>query len=133
MRMWRVVVLLNLALAVGLGFGYAVWGRKLDALDKDLDKAQTQLSQAERERQACEAGGRVGEQQWEGKGILRAIYPRLALITHEEIPDFLPARTTGFRLVQPANLDRLRPGDAIRFWLQGTGYDNNVLVKLEAW
>jgi len=26
MRMWQVAILVNLALAVGLGFGYGAWG-----------------------------------------------------------------------------------------------------------
>ncbi len=56
---------------------------------------------------------------------MRAVYPRLLLITHEEIPGLLPARTTGFRLADSANHGRARAGDPIRFWLQGTGYDNN--------
>jgi hypothetical protein len=53
--------------------------------------------------------------------------------TREEIPGLLPARTTGFRLADFADRGRAHVGDPIRFWLRGTGYDNTVLVKMEAW
>jgi hypothetical protein len=55
------------------------------------------------------------------------------IVTHEEIPGLLPARTTGFRLADSANRGRAHAGDPIRFWLRGTGYDNNMLVRMEAW
>ena len=32
MRMWQVVILVNLALTVGLGVGYGAWGRRLTSL-----------------------------------------------------------------------------------------------------
>jgi len=64
---------------------------------------------------------------------VRAVYPKLLLITHEEISGLLPARTTSFRLADSANHGQAHPGDPIRFWLQGTGYDDNMLVRMEAW
>jgi Copper binding periplasmic protein CusF len=133
MRMWQAAILVNLALAVGLGFGYGAWGRRLATLDGEIKTAQGQVEQLRREREACFAGGRVGEQLWEGRGIVRATYPKLILITHEEISGLLPARTTGFRLADSASHNEPHPGDPIRFWLRGAGADNNVLVKNEAW
>lgn len=133
MRMWQVAVLVNLALAVGLGFGYGAWGHRLATLDGEFKAAQAQVAQLTREREACFAGARFGEQQWEGRGIVRAAYPKLLLITHEEIPGLLPARTTGFRFADSAHHGQAHVGDPIRFWLQGTGYDNAVLVRMEAW
>ena len=133
MRMWQVVILVDLALAVGLGFGYGAWGRRLAPLDNEAKAAQAQVEQLRREREACIAGARTGEQLWEGRGIVRAVYPRVLIVTHEEIPGLLPARTTGFRLADSANRGRAHAGDPIRFWLQGTGYDNNMLVRIEAW
>jgi hypothetical protein len=133
MRLWRVAFLVNLALAVGLGIGYGAWGRRAAALDGEVKTAQAQIGQLTPEREACFAGGRVGEQRWEGRGIVRAVYPKLLLITHQEIPGLLPARTTGFRLADFANQGKAHAGDPIRFWLQGTGYDNNMVVRIEAW
>ena len=133
MRMWQVVLLVNLALAVGLGAGYGAWGRRLATLDGEVRTAQAQVEQVRREREACFAGARAGEQLWEGRGIVRAVYPRLLLVTHEAISGLLPARTTGFRLADSADHDRVHAGDPIRFWLQGTGYDDTMLVRMEAW
>ena len=64
---------------------------------------------------------------------MRAVSPKMLIVTHEEIRGLLPARTTGFRLADSANHDRAHAGDPIRFWLQGTGSGNNVLVRMEAW
>ena|SRR5689334_8666409 len=133
MRMWRVAMLVNLALAVGLGFGYGAWGRRLAKLDGEVTTSQVQVEQLKRERAACFAGARSGEQLWEGRGIVRAVYPKLLLITHEEIVGLLPARTTGFRLAGSANHGGVHAGDPIRFWLQGTGSDDNMLVRIEPW
>jgi hypothetical protein len=133
MRMWQVAILVNLALVLGLGSGYGAWGRRLATLDSEVKTAQAQVEQLTREREACFAGARYGEQLWEGRGIVRAVYPKVLIVTHEEIPGLLPARTTGFRLADSVDRGRAHAGDSIRFWLQGTGYDNNTLVRMEAW
>jgi hypothetical protein len=133
MRMWQVAILMNLAVAVGLGFGYGAWGRRMATLDDDVRTAQAQVEQLKREREACFAGARFGEQLWQGRGIVRAVYPKLLLITHDEIFGLLPARTTGFRLADPVDHGRAHPGDPIRFWLKGAEYDNSQLVRMEAW
>jgi hypothetical protein len=91
------------------------------------------VERLERERQACAAGARTGDQQWEGRGIVRAVYARLLLITHEEIAGLLSARTTGFRVAASASHGRANVGDPVRFWLQGTEADNVVLVRTEPW
>jgi hypothetical protein len=133
MPVWQVVILLNLTLAVGVGFGYGVWGHRLGALDGELKAVQAQVERLDRERQACAAGARFGEQEWEGRGIVRAVYPQLLLITHEEIVGLLSARTTGFRVAASANDARAGVGDSVRFWLQGTGTENLVLVRMQPW
>ena len=133
MPVWQVALVLNLALAVGLGLGYAAWGRRVEALDRDFDATRTQVERLERERQACAAGARAGEQQWEGRGIVRAVYPQLLVITHEEIRGLLPARTTGFRAAGPTIRDSIRVGDAIRFSLRGTVADDAALVAISRW
>jgi hypothetical protein len=133
MRTWQGVILLNLGVAVGFGVGYGVWGQRLATVEGEVKAAEARADQVARERDACIIGVRAGEQLWEGRGIVRAVYPRLLIVTHEEIPGLLPARTTGFRLADPAVPGRARAGDPIRFWLQGSGYDNNTLVKVEPW
>ena len=133
MRMSHAVVLLNLALVLGLGLGYAGWGRRAEALGRDVDAARAQLDRLERERQACAAGARGGAQQWDGRGVVRAVYPQLVVISHEEIRGLLPARTTGFRATPPALRAPLRAGDPIRFSLHGTVADDVALVAVERW
>ena len=74
MPVWQVALVLNLTLAVGLGLGYAGWGRRVEALDREFDAARAQVERLERERAACGPGARAGEQQWEGRGVVRAIW-----------------------------------------------------------
>jgi hypothetical protein len=133
MPVWQVALVLNLTFAVGVGLGYPAWGRRVEALDRELDAARAQVERLERERQACAAGARAGEQQWEGRGVVRAVYPQLLVITHEEIRGLLPARTTGFRAAAPAIRDSIRVGDAIRFSLRGTVADDAALVAIARW
>ena len=133
MRMWQVAILLNLSLAIGFGLGYGAWGYRLAAASAEIGAAQAQVERLTREREACFAGGHTGEQLWEGRGIIRAVYPRLIMITHEEISGLLPPRTTGFHWAYPGVVARAHAGDAVRFWLLGASYDDNTLVKLQAW
>jgi hypothetical protein len=133
MRAWQVVVVLNLTFAVGLGLGYVGWGRPADALDREVEAVRAQVERLERERQACLAGGRVGEQQWDGRGLVRAIYPQLLVITHEEIRGLLPARTTGFPAASLKLGGSIRVGDPVRFSLRGTLLDDAALVAIERW
>ena len=133
MAVWQVALVLNLTLAVGLGVGYAGWGRRVEALDREFEAARAQVERLERERQACAAGARAGEQQWEGRGVVRAAYPRLVVITHEEIAGLLPARTTGFRAEPSALRAPIHVGDAIRFSLRGTVADDAALVEITPW
>jgi hypothetical protein len=132
MPVWQVVLVLNLTLAVGLGLGYAGWGRRAAVLDREFDAARAQVERLEREREACAGGARAGEQQWQGRGVVRAVYPQLLVITHEEIRGLLPARTTGFR-ASPKLHDAVRVGDPIRFSLRGTAVDDAALVAIERW
>src|SRR5215475_16110769 len=97
MPVWQVTLLMNVTFAVGLGLGYAGWGHRLGVLERELDTTRARVEGLERQARACVAGGRAGEQQWEGRGLVRAVYPRLLVITHEEIRGLLPARTTSFR------------------------------------
>ena len=133
MPVWQVALVLNLTFAVGLGLGYAGWGRRAEAVDREFEAARAQVERLERERQGCAAGARAGEQQWEGRGVVRAVYPQLLVITHEEIRGLLPARTTGFRLAAPMLRDPIRVGDAIRFSLRGTVADDAALVTITPW
>lgn len=133
MRVWQAAVLLNLALALGLGLGYAGWGRRAEALGRDVDAVRARLERLEREREACASGARAGEQLWGGRGVVRAVYPQMLVITHEEIHGLLPARTTSFRATVPGSTAPLRVGDPIRFSVRGTVADDAAVVAVERW
>ncbi|HEV8617061.1 MAG TPA: copper-binding protein [Methylomirabilota bacterium] len=120
MRVWRAVLLLNLALAVGIGAGYVWWGRQTAELTRELATA----------RAAAAFGG--GERQYTGEGVIRAVLPELnvIVITHADIPGYMPAMTMGFRAASPKIHEAVQIGDAVRFTLRGTP-PNMAIVAME--
>jgi Cu/Ag efflux protein CusF len=109
MRVWKVVVLVNLALALGLGTGWLWWGRQARRLTLELEAARTVAVPA-------------GEREFRATGVVRAGLTDLGLlvITHGDIPGYMPPMTMGFRTAAPAILESVKPGDAVRFTLRGT-------------
>jgi Cu(I)/Ag(I) efflux system periplasmic protein CusF len=109
MRAWKAVVLVNLALAVGLGWGYLWWGRQTRALQRDLAAARVAVATA-------------GEREYQVTGVVRAGRGDLGLlvVTHGEIPGYMPAMTMGFRTASPKIVESVKVGDAVRFTLRGT-------------
>lgn len=107
MRAWKVVVLLNLALALGVGWGYLWWGRWAERLARELAVAR--------------AAAPAVERQWQVEGVVRAILPEINVIvlTHQEIPGFMAPMTMGFRAMTPKIYEGVQIGDAVRFTLRG--------------
>lgn len=118
MAVSRVVVLLNLALAIGVGWGYLWWGRDVARLTRELAAARAAAEAAPREYRA--------------EGVVRALLPdiNVIVITHEEIPGYMPSMTMGFRATSPALYEKVEVGDAVRFTLRGTP-PNLAVVALE--
>ena len=118
MRAWKVVLLVNLALALGVGWGYLWWGRQVARLERDLAAARALGSAAERE--------------WTVNGVVRAILSDLEVVvlTHEEIPGFMPPMTMGFRAASPTIYEGVRIGDAVRFTVRGAP-PNVKIVAIE--
>jgi Cu/Ag efflux protein CusF len=112
---WRAVLLINLALALGLLAGYVWWGRESERLRQELTRART----------AAAAGV---EREFDGRGVVRATVPELDLVvvTHDEIPGYMPAMTMGFRVATPALLNGVQVGDSVRFVLRGVA--PNILI-----
>ena len=108
MRAWKAVVLINLALLVGVGWGYAFWGLRAARFQRELVEAQ-----------AAAATG--VERQWVVDGVVRAIFPELGVIvlTHGDITGYMPAMTMGFRVASPKIQESVSVGDAVRFTLKG--------------
>ena len=107
MRPWKVVVLIDLALALGVGGGYVLWGREAARLERELAAAR--------------AASQGGEREWKVAGVVRAILPdiNVLVLTHEDIPGYMPSMTMGFRAASPKIYDGVRIGDAIRFTIRG--------------
>jgi Cu/Ag efflux protein CusF len=112
MRLWRVVVLLNLALALGAGAGLLYRAREIRALRQELADA--------REAVATRAGS---ERQWSVRGIVRVPLPSQSalFVTHEAVPELMEGMTMGFEVADPRLLDGLKAGDPIRFTLRQDG------------
>ena len=122
MRLWRVVLLLNLAVAVGVLVGWLAWGQQIPRLERRLLESQQRVLVV------------GGEQTWIVKGVVRAVIPEIQVVvlTHEEIPGFMPAgMTMGFKVQDPKVLERARVGDVVRFTLTGVPPDVQItaLVK----
>lgn len=109
MRAWTAVLLVNLALAVGLGAGYVWWGQQAQRLARELEAARV-------------AAVTTGEREYQVTGVVRAGLGDLGLlvVTHGEIPGYMPAMTMGFRTASPKIVESVKPGDAVRFTLRGT-------------
>jgi Cu/Ag efflux protein CusF len=118
MRAWKVVVLLDLALLLGVGWGYLWWGRRAERLESELAAAQ--------------AGAATGEREWRVGGVVRAVVPEMGVIvfTHEAIPGYMPAMTMAFRTASPDIPRTVEIGDAVRFTLRGTP-PNVVVTAIE--
>ncbi len=110
MRLWKVVVLLNVALAVGLALGYLRWARDVRALQAEVARLRAEASPAE-------------AQSGTARGIVRTVLPKLGAIylTHEALPGLMDAMTMGFEVDDPKLLAGLTPGDPVRFTVRREG------------
>jgi Cu/Ag efflux protein CusF len=117
MAVWRVVILVNLALAIGMGGGYLWWGREVSRLARELAEAQAAAA---------------GPLEYRSEGVVRAVLPDIdvMVITHDEIPGYMPAMTMGFRATSPKIYETVQIGDAVRFTLRGTP-PNLAIVAVE--
>ena len=118
MRAWKAVVLINLALVVGVGWGYVSWGLRARRLERELALARASAVSVERE--------------WTVEGVVRASLPEInvLVVTHGEIPGYMPPMTMGFRAASPKITDSIRVGDAVRFTLRGVP-PNVVITAIE--
>ena len=109
MRLWRVVLLVNLALGVGLLCGYLGWGREASRLGLELELARRQ--------QFTTASQRT----WQSRAVVRAVLPELnvVVLTHEDLAGYMGSMTMGFRVHDPKLYEGLDIGDTVRFTLTG--------------
>jgi len=122
MRLWRVVLLLNLAVGIGILIGWLAWGREIPRLERRLVESQQRVVVV------------GGEQTWVVRGVVRAVIPEIQVVvlTHDEIPGFMQAgMTMGFKAQSAKILENARTGDIVRFTLKGIPPDLQItaLVK----
>jgi Cu/Ag efflux protein CusF len=110
MRLWRVVLLVNVALGLGLLLGFLAWGREAGRLARQLEQAR---------QQQIVPGV---EHTWHSRGVVRAVLPELnvVVLTHEDLPGYMTSMTMGFRVHDPTLYEGLDIGDTVRFTLEGT-------------
>jgi Cu/Ag efflux protein CusF len=118
MRLWKVALLVNLAVLLGVGWGWAWWGRRAERLERELAQARMEQAAVERE--------------WRVRGIVRAVVPEMSMvvISHEEIAGYMPAMTMGFRAASPDIYRAVEVGDGVRFTLRGAP-PNVMLTAIE--
>jgi Cu/Ag efflux protein CusF len=121
MQVYQVVVLVNLALAVGGLAGYLWRQAEVDALRRALNDER--LAVVRREGQP---------HQWTVSGIVRGTVPdRGALmLTHEPIRPLMGAMTMAFPVADRHLLEAGRVGDLVRFTVVTRGRDL-VIVAVE--
>lgn len=120
MSLWRVIVLMSVAVLVGVGLGYVRWGREARQLREAIARTP-------------EARSRPADPgPWTARGIVRILVPNqpVVFLTHEGIPGVMPATTRAFNASSPRLLGGLAPGDHVRFTLERRG-PQIVLVAIE--
>jgi Cu/Ag efflux protein CusF len=119
MRLWKVVLLLNVALAVGIGLGYLRWAREVRRLEEQVARLQTEAAHPDRSS-------------WTVRGIVRSVAPQLGAVflTHEAMPGLMEAMTMGFEAENARLLNGLAPGDPVRFTVRKNG-ERLLLVAIE--
>ena len=66
-----------------------------------------------------------------GRGVVQKVVPadRRVVIAHDDIPGFMRAMTMSFEVKNPALLEKLTPGERVRFTLEKT---DQTLYLVEA-
>jgi Cu/Ag efflux protein CusF len=119
MRLYKVVILVNLALAFGFLAGFFWREVEVRRLRQELAAAR----QAMKAQQAAETTGTA-------QGLVRGVFPqkKRLYLTHEDIPGLMPPMTMGFLTEDPKLTDGLVPGDRVQFTVQKTGKEYVVIA-----
>ena len=121
MPLYRVILLINLAVGVGFLLGSLWWGSEVGRLRREL------------------ASSRPGEiarlptkESWLARGIVRVLAPEInrIIIDHEHIPGLMEAMTMAFEPEDAKLFNALAPGDQVRFTVRKDG-ERLVLVGIE--
>jgi Cu/Ag efflux protein CusF len=121
MRLYKVVILVNLAVGVGFMFGSLWWGREVGRLRREVELARPSSMTRP-----------AGERRWAVRGIVRVVAPEInrIFIDHQDIPGLMEAMTMAFEPADPTLLNGVAPGDRVRFTIQEQG-ERLILVGIE--
>lgn len=121
MRLYKVILLVNLALGVGFLLGSLWWGQEVGRLRREV----TAIRQGTNARPSAEGS-------WSARGIVRVIAPEInrIFIDHGDIPGLMEAMSMAFEPADPKMFNGLAPGDEVRFTLQRKG-ERLMLVAIE--
>jgi Cu/Ag efflux protein CusF len=121
MRLYKVLLLVNLGIGVGFLLGSLWWGQEVGRLRREVEA----IKQSSGTRSSL-AGS------WSAHGIVRVIAPEInrIFIDHGDIPGLMEAMTMAFEPEHPNMLNGLAPGDPVRFMLKQQG-ERLILVGIE--
>jgi Cu/Ag efflux protein CusF len=121
MRLYKVILLVNLAVGVGFLLGILWWGQEVGRLERELAALRQETSTRP-----------MRERTWSARGIVRVLAPEInrIFIDHQEIPGLMEAMTMAFEPEDPQLLNGLAPGDLVHFTLQQKG-ERLMLVTIE--
>jgi Cu/Ag efflux protein CusF len=121
MRLYKVVLLVNLAVGVGFVFGSLWWVQEVGRLRREV----ASIKQG--------AGARPSaDESWSARGVVRVVAPKLnrIFIDHGDIPGLMEAMTMAFEPEDPKLLNGLAPGDQVSFTVRKKG-ERLLLVAIE--
>jgi Cu/Ag efflux protein CusF len=121
MRLYKVVLLVNLALGVGFLLGSLWWGPEIGRLRREVTSV----------RQGAIARPFTDES-WSARGVVRVLAPEInrIFIDHGDIPGLMEAMTMAFEPEDPKMFNGLAAGDQVTFTLRKNG-ERLVLVAIE--
>jgi Cu/Ag efflux protein CusF len=121
MRLYKVILLINLALGVGFLLGSLWWGPEVGRLRREVG--------AMRQATGIET---LAPGDWSAQGIVRAVAPEInrIVIDHDAIPGLMEAMTMVFEPENSQLLNGVTSGDRVRFTLRRRG-ERLMLVTIQ--
>jgi Cu/Ag efflux protein CusF len=121
MRLYKVILLVNLAVGVGFLLGTLWWAQEVGRLRREVIA----------KGQGVSARSSI-EGRWSAQGIVQVVAPEInrIFIQHGDIPGLMEAMSMAFEPDDPKLLNGLAPGDQVHFTLQKKG-ERLMLVTIE--
>ena len=121
MRLYKVILLVNLALGVGFLLGTLWWAQEVGTLRREVIA----------KGQGVSARSSI-EGRWSAQGIVQVVAPEInrIFIEHGDIPGLMEAMSMAFEPQDPKLLNGLAPGDQVHFTLQKKG-ERLMLVTIQ--